>query len=126
MPRWVKNLHRALLLGDGGRWGAAATALAMVLLSISGLVLLVRRMGGWRHVAGRVRGTLAQRLHVLAGRVVLALHGDAECLEKRSGGVFYTAELASQYGVQDINGAQPPSPRAYFGAPPEFCPVVVE
>ena len=73
MPRWVKNLHRALLLGDGGRWGAAATALAMALLSISGLVLLLRRMGGWHHVAGRVRGTLAQRLHVLAGRVVLAL-----------------------------------------------------
>ena len=60
------------------------------------------------------------------GRVVLALHGDADCLSKRSGGVFYTSELASQYGVQDINGAQPPSPRAYFGAPPEFCPVVVE
>lgn len=60
------------------------------------------------------------------GRVVLALHADPECLDKRSGGVFYTTELASQYGVQDINGAQPPSPRAYFGAPPEFCPVVVE
>ena len=60
------------------------------------------------------------------GRVVLALHGDADCLEKRSGGVFYTAELASQYGVQDIDGAQPASPRAYFGAPPEFSPVVVE
>lgn len=60
------------------------------------------------------------------GRVVLALHGDPECLEKRSGGVFYTAELASQYGVQDIDGARPPSPRAYFGAPPQFSPVVVE
>ncbi|CAM5781198.1 PepSY domain-containing protein [Castellaniella caeni] len=73
LPRWVKNLHRALLLGDGGRWGTAATALAMVVLSISGLVLLLHRMGGWRHVAGRVRGTLAQRLHVLAGRIVLVL-----------------------------------------------------
>ena len=60
------------------------------------------------------------------GRVVLALHADADCLEQRSGGVFYTAELASQYGVQDIDGAQPPSPRAYFGAPPEFSPVVVD
>lgn len=60
------------------------------------------------------------------GRVVLALHGDADCLAKRSGGVFYTAELASQYGVQDIDGAQPPSPRAYFGAPPEFSAAVVE
>lgn len=73
LPRWVKNLHRTLLLGDAGRWGAAATALAMLLLSASGLVLLLRRMGGWRHVAGRVRGSLAQRVHVVAGRVVLAV-----------------------------------------------------
>lgn len=73
MPRWVKNLHRALLLSDTGRWGAAGAALAMALLSVSGGVLLLRRMGGWRQLAGRVRGTLAQRLHVLAGRVVLAV-----------------------------------------------------
>jgi sulfite reductase (NADPH) flavoprotein alpha-component len=73
LPRWVKNLHRSLLLGDAGRWGAAGTALAMGLLCISALVLLLRRMGGWRRLAGRVRGTLAQRLHVLTGRVVLAV-----------------------------------------------------
>ncbi len=73
MPRWVKNLHRALLLGDAGRWGAAGVALAMALLSVSGLVLLLRRIGGWRQLGGQVRGTLAQRLHVLTGRVVLAL-----------------------------------------------------
>ena len=73
LPRWVKNLHRSLLLGDAGRWGAAGIALAMALISFSGLVLLLRRMGGWRHLAGRVRGPLAQRLHVLVGRVVLAV-----------------------------------------------------
>ncbi len=73
LPRWVKNLHRALLLGDAGRWGAAGVALAMALLSASGLVLLLRRMGGWRQLASRVRGTLAQRIHVLTGRVVLVL-----------------------------------------------------
>ena len=73
LPRWVKNLHRSLLLGDGGRWAAAGIALAMGLLCISALVLLLRRMGGWRRLAGRVRGSLAQRIHVLTGRVVLAL-----------------------------------------------------
>ena len=73
LPRWVKNLHRSLLLGDAGRWGAAATALAMAVLCISALVLLLRRMGGWRRLAARVRGSLAQRIHVLTGRVVLAL-----------------------------------------------------
>lgn len=30
-------------------------------------------MGGWRQLAARVRGTLAQRIHVVAGRVVLAI-----------------------------------------------------
>ena len=73
LPRWVKNLHRSLLLGDAGRWVAAGIALAMALLCVSALVLLLRRMGGWRRLAARARGSLAQRIHVIAGRVVLAL-----------------------------------------------------
>ena len=36
LPRWVKNLHRSLLLGDAGRWGAAGIALTMGLLCVSG------------------------------------------------------------------------------------------
>ena len=73
LPRWVKNLHRSLLLGDAGRWGAAGIALAMGLICVSALVLLLRRMGGWRRLAARVRGSLAQRIHVVAGRGVLAV-----------------------------------------------------
>ncbi len=73
LPRWVKNLHRSLLLGDAGRWGAAGLALAMALITLSGLVLLLRRMGGWRRLGARVRGSLVQRLHVSVGRVVLAV-----------------------------------------------------
>ncbi|HEY9095598.1 MAG TPA: PepSY domain-containing protein, partial [Hydrogenophaga sp.] len=73
LPRWVKNLHRSLLLGDAGRWGAAGIALTMALLCVSALVLLLRRMGGWRQLGARVRGSLAQRIHVIAGRVVLAV-----------------------------------------------------
>lgn len=71
LPRWVKNLHRSLLLGDAGRWLAAGIALAMAVLCASALVLLVRRMGGWQRLTKKVRGTLAQRIHVLTGRVVL-------------------------------------------------------
>ena len=71
LPRWVKNLHRSWLLDDAGRWLAAGTALAMAVLCASALVLLLRRMGGWRRLTKKVRGTLAQRLHVLTGRVVL-------------------------------------------------------
>ena len=71
LPRWVKKLHRSLLLGDGGRWGAAGTALAMALICVSGLVLLVRRMGSWCHLASQVRGSWPQRLHVQTGRVLV-------------------------------------------------------
>ena len=73
LPRWVKNLHRSLLLGDAGRWGAAGIALTMGLLCVSALVLMLRRMGGWRRLAARVRGSLAQRIHVVTGRVVLVV-----------------------------------------------------
>ena len=61
-----------------------------------------------------------------AGRVVLALHGDPECLERRSGGVFYNAELAAEYGVRDVDGAAPPSHRRYFGDTPTYSATVVE
>ncbi|MEZ5606288.1 MAG: PepSY domain-containing protein [Burkholderiaceae bacterium] len=71
--RWFKNLHRSFLLGDAGRLAAAGIALAMGLISISGLVLLARRLGGWRRLAARVRGTGVQRLHAVTGRVVLAV-----------------------------------------------------
>ncbi|WEN14230.1 PepSY domain-containing protein [Rhodanobacter sp. AS-Z3] len=73
LPRWVKNLHRSLLLGDAGRWGAASIALAIGMLCVSALMLLLRRMGGWRRLAARVRGSLAQRIHVVTGRVVLTM-----------------------------------------------------
>ena len=73
LSRWFKNLHRSFLLGDGGRVAAATVALAMFGLSVSGLVLLLRRMGGWRRLGARVRGSLAERVHVLTGRVVLAV-----------------------------------------------------
>lgn len=72
LSRWVKNLHRSFLLGDTGRVLAAAMALVMLLLSLSGLVLLVRRLGGWRRLGGRVRGSLVQRIHVTTGRVMVA------------------------------------------------------
>ena len=66
--QWLTNLHRALLLGDGGRLTASAGALAMLIMSISGLFLLARRMGGWRQFFARSRGPLAGRLHVEIGR----------------------------------------------------------
>lgn len=73
--RWVRNLHRSLLLDDAGRLTTAAVALVMLLLCASGVILLVRRQGGWRQLAGRIRGTPAQRVHGWSGRVLVAMLG---------------------------------------------------
>ncbi|WP_457646155.1 PepSY domain-containing protein [Profundibacter sp.] len=70
--QWLTSLHRSLLLGDGGRLTAATGALAMLFLSISGLFLVARRMGGWRQFFARTRGPLAGRLHVEIGRFTAA------------------------------------------------------
>ncbi len=66
--QWLTSLHRSLLLGDTGRLTAAGGALAMLFLSLSGLFLVARRMGGWRQFFARTRGPLAGRLHVEIGR----------------------------------------------------------
>lgn len=67
--RWLKEFHRTLFLGDGGRLVAATGALAMLVLSASGLLLVARRMGGWRRFFAPVRGTASARLHVQVGRL---------------------------------------------------------
>jgi sulfite reductase (NADPH) flavoprotein alpha-component len=72
LERWLTNLHRSLFLGDGGRIAMAAGAAAMLVLSLSGAALVVRRAGGWRHWFARLRGPLAGRLHVEITRIAVA------------------------------------------------------
>jgi len=69
--RWVTNLHRALLMGDGGRITAGIGAFAMVVLTISGAAMLAARLGGWRALARPIRGTSAQRWHGELGRLAM-------------------------------------------------------
>jgi sulfite reductase (NADPH) flavoprotein alpha-component len=70
--RWMTNLHRSLFLGDAGRLTAAAGAASLLVLSISGLMLTARRVGGWRRLFSRLRGPLMGRLHVEVARVTVA------------------------------------------------------
>lgn len=67
--RFITNLHRAFLMGDAGRVGAAIGALAMLGLSVSGLMLLARRLGGAAALLRPIRGTPAQRWHGELGRL---------------------------------------------------------
>lgn len=72
VERWLKNLHRKLFLGDGGRIATGATAAFMLFAALSGLVLLARRMGGWTHILAPIRGDGLQRLHNETARAALA------------------------------------------------------
>lgn len=69
--RWLTNLHRSLFLGDGGRITMAAAALAMLVLSVSGALLVARRAGGWRRWFSPLRGPMPGRLHVEIARVAV-------------------------------------------------------
>lgn len=72
LQRWVKNLHRKLLLDDAGRVVVGTAAAGMLFILVTGAMLLARRMGGWRRLLGRVRGSVPQRLHNETARVVVA------------------------------------------------------
>ena len=69
--RWVKNLHRSFLAGTPGRAVAGASALILLVLSCSGVLLLVKRQGGWRQLARPLRGNFNQRWHAEIGRIIV-------------------------------------------------------
>lgn len=69
---WMTDLHRALLMGDAGRWTTAAAAAALAVLSVTGAFLVARRMGGWRRWLARARGPLPGRLHLELTRAAVA------------------------------------------------------
>lgn len=109
--RWFKNLHRSFLLGDAGRIAAAVVALSLLLLCVSGLWLLQRRQGGWRRVFSRARGTLLQRLHVVAGQLALPLL----CISAAT--ALYMS--AATFGLVSVDaGAEPELASTATAAPP--------
>jgi len=59
-----------------------------------------------------------------SGRIIDALACDPQLMGK-SGKVWIGAELGQEYGVTDLDGRQPPSPRALFGGTTVFGDAVV-
>lgn len=70
--RTITNLHRAWLGGDVGRLAAGLSALAMLALTLTGLVLLKRQLGGWAKLARPIRLEGARRWHLETGRFAMA------------------------------------------------------
>lgn len=71
--RFVTNLHRSFLLGDGGRMAAGVGALAMLILTLSGAMMLAARLGGWRALLKPIRGSALQRWHAELGRFAMII-----------------------------------------------------
>ncbi|HQU69029.1 MAG TPA: PepSY domain-containing protein [Albidovulum sp.] len=71
VQRWLTNLHRSLFLGDAGRMTMAMAAAVMLVLSVSGVLLVARRMGGWRRWFARLRGPWPGRIHTEIARVAV-------------------------------------------------------
>ncbi len=69
--RWLKNLHRSFLADTPGRVVAGLSALTMVILCLSSMALLIKRVGGWRQLLRPLRGNFSQRWHAELGRVAI-------------------------------------------------------
>lgn len=67
----VQSLHRNLAFGPAGRPITLAGVLAMVVLMVSGLTLLARRLGGWRQLLAPVKGRGWDKWHTVLGRLLI-------------------------------------------------------
>ena len=71
VTHWVKNLHRSLLADTPGRAVVGLSAVTMLVLGLSGIALLITRVGGWRKLMRPLRGNFSQRWHAMLGRVAV-------------------------------------------------------
>ena len=70
--QWVTALHRSLFLHELGRFFIGLTAFLLCLITLTGLVLVIKRQHGWRNLWRRIsRDSFAQYYHVVFGRLLL-------------------------------------------------------
>lgn len=67
----VNSLHRNLALGPDGRPITLVGVVAMLLLTITGLTLLARRLGGFNRLFTKVKGRGMDKWHTLIGRLLV-------------------------------------------------------
>ncbi|WP_333862203.1 PepSY domain-containing protein [Sphingobacterium sp.] len=70
--QWVTALHRSLFLKVTGRVIIGVVSFLLFLITISGIVLIVKRQQGVRHFFAKInRDFFAQYFHVISGRIFL-------------------------------------------------------
>lgn len=70
--QWVTGLHRSLFLHEAGRFFVGIISFSLLLISISGFVLVLKRQRGIRNFFSKViKEYFAQYYHVVLGRLAL-------------------------------------------------------
>ncbi|MBD3904099.1 PepSY domain-containing protein [Chryseobacterium sp. Ch-15] len=69
---WVTSLHRSLFLKETGRFTVGVVSFLLMIISISGLILIIKRQNGIRHFFDNIKKDFfSQYLHVVSGRILL-------------------------------------------------------
>ena len=70
--QWTTALHRSLFLKVTGRIIVGVTSFLLLLITLTGLILIVKRQQGIRHFFAKInRDFFAQYFHVFTGRIFL-------------------------------------------------------
>lgn len=70
--KWITSFHRSLFLHEAGRFFVGVISFCLLLISISGFVLVLKRQRGIRNFFSKViKEYFAQYYHVLLGRLAL-------------------------------------------------------
>ncbi len=87
--QWITSLHRSLFLHETGRFFVGLISFILVLISISGFVLVLKRQRGLRNFFSKIiKENFAQYYHVVLGRfalipiLIIAVSGTYLTLEK--------------------------------------------
>jgi len=69
---WITSLHRSLFLKETGRFAVGVVSFLLMIISISGLILIIKRQNGIRHFFDNTKKDFfSQYLHVVSGRILL-------------------------------------------------------
>ncbi|MCF4100371.1 PepSY domain-containing protein [Gillisia sp. M10.2A] len=96
---FMTNFHRSLFLKSTGRIFVGIVSFLLCLIAITGLILLIKRQGGWLKLFGKIKErNFEQRYHVILGRWFLM-----PIIIISATGVFLSAEkfeLTPSYSIQ--------------------------